>query len=71
MTATAEPRIAAAIEILRNQFSKHEKISMDNGDKLTKILNKADDELILALIPAKVRFVSLLAINHASRRGLI
>jgi hypothetical protein len=62
---------ATAIQTLRAEFTGINFISPENGKRLTEALKKASDELIIELLSAKINFVSRLAINHASRRGLI
>jgi hypothetical protein len=61
----------AAIETLRAEFAGVERISIENAKRLSEILNKASDEFIMELLTAKINIVSRLAINHASRRGLL
>jgi len=61
----------AAIETLRAEFAGIKLVSMENGKRLTETLNKASDEFIMELLTAKINFISRLAINHASRRGLL
>ena len=63
--------ITTAIQTLRAEFTGIKLISIENGKRLTESLNKASDEFIMELLNAKINFVSRLAINHASRRGLI
>jgi hypothetical protein len=61
----------AAIETLRAQLDGVEKVSIENAKRLTEALNNATDEFIMEILTAKINFVSRLAINHASRRGLL
>jgi hypothetical protein len=61
----------AAIETLRAELAGIKMVSIENAKRLTETLNKASDEFIIELLTAKINIVSRLAINHASRRGLI
>ncbi len=61
----------AAIETLRAELTGIKLVSFENAKRLTETLNKASDEFIMDLITAKINIVSKLAINHASRRGLL
>jgi len=62
---------AAAIETLRAELAGIKLLSIENAKRLTETLNKATDEFIMELLTAKINIVSRLAINHASRRGLL
>ena len=62
---------AAAIETFRAELTGIKLVSFENSKRLTETLNKASDEFILDLLTAKINIVSKLAINHASRRGLL
>ncbi len=62
---------ATAIETLRAELTGIKLVSFENAKRLTETLNKASDEFILDLLTAKINIVSKLAINHASRRGLL
>ena len=62
---------ATAIETLRAELTGIKLVSFENAKRLTEILNKASDEFILDLLTAKINIISKLAINHASRRGLL
>jgi hypothetical protein len=62
---------AAAIETLRAELAGIKLVSIENTKRLTETLNKASDEFIMELLTAKINIVSRLAINHASRRGLL
>jgi hypothetical protein len=62
---------AAAIETLRAELAEIKLFSIENAKRLTETLNKATDEFIMELLTAKINIVSRLAINHASRRGLL
>jgi hypothetical protein len=68
MSNTAQ---AAAIETLRAELAGIKLVSIENAKRLTETLNKATDEFIMELLTAKINNVSRLAINHASRRGLL
>jgi hypothetical protein len=59
------------IETLRAEFEGVKLMSVENAKRLTAILNQASDCFIVELIHAKIKFVSKLAVNHASRRGLL
>ena len=61
----------AAIETLRAELAGIKLVSIENAKRLTETLNKATDEFIMELLTAKINIVSRLAINHASRRGLL
>jgi len=61
----------AAIETLRAEFAGIKLVSIENAKRLTETLNKATDEFIMELLTAKINIISRIAINHASRRGLL
>jgi len=61
----------AAIETLRTELAGIKLVSIENAKRLTETLNQASDEFIMELLTAKINIVSRLAINHASRRGLL
>jgi hypothetical protein len=61
----------ASLETLRAELTGIKLVSIENAKRLTETLNKASDELIMELLTAKINIVSRLAINHASRRGLL
>lgn len=61
----------AAIETLRAELAGIKLVSIENAKRLIETLNKASDEFIMELLTAKINIVSRLAINHASRRGLL
>ena len=64
-------KAAAMLETMTTLFGKHERLSLDAATKLGKILDSADDEAILVLARANVRFVTVLARRRAVDRGLV
>jgi hypothetical protein len=61
----------AAIETLRAELVGIQMVSIENAKRLTETPNKASDDFIMEILTAKINIVSRLAINHASRRGLL
>lgn len=62
---------AQMVETMTQLFGKHERLSLDAATKLGKILDQANDEAILVLAKAKIRFVTVLARRRAVDRGLV
>jgi hypothetical protein len=61
---------AAQIETLREQFGKIQKVHPDNLQRFRDIFARCDDSTLLDLAKAKIKFVSLLAVNACARRGI-
>jgi hypothetical protein len=59
------------IEMVTQAFGKHERLNLDAAIKLGEILDQANDEAILMLACADIRFVTTLAQRRAVDRGLI
>lgn len=57
-------------EILRAGYNHIEKISFNAADKLLNIIKESNNEAILFLASADIKFVSVSAQLEASRRGL-
>lgn len=71
MSKTMSSKAAAMLETMTTLFSKYERLSLDAAAKLGKLLDQADDEAILVLANANVRFVTVLARRRAVDRGLV
>lgn len=71
MTKQMSSKAAAMLEMMTALFSKHDKLSLDAATKLGKLLDQADNEAILVLANANVRFVTVLARRRAVDRGLV
>lgn len=61
------------IQTLRNEFAKIEAIDPSSAayKNLVALLDRCDDEAILAAKNAGIKFVSSLALNRCIRRGLV
>jgi hypothetical protein len=70
MTAK-QTRIANMIAALREAFGKFERMTDVNYTRIAAILDRADNEALLAAAGAEIKFVSPLARNRCVTRGLI
>lgn len=61
------------IALLREAFGAVDRIDPEGPSyrRLCRILDKADDDALRAVHRAKIKFVSLLAMNRLIRRGLV
>ncbi len=63
--------LSAGIEKLRSEYSKLSTFPMSHHSRFRALFSKADDKTIKILADAKIKFVSVMAINEMMRRGLI
>jgi len=63
---------AALIETVRNEYSKINTIDPDGPSykKLTNLLDRCDDDLLIELSKADIKWVSSLALTRCIKRGL-
>lgn len=58
------------IETLRAEYGKIERVHPDRIHDFRALFSKCDDTTLITLAKAKIKFVSLLAVNACVRRGL-
>jgi hypothetical protein len=59
------------LQALRVEFSKIDRVCADRLPEFHALFADCEDSALLQLAAAKVKFVSKLAVNAASRRGLL
>lgn len=58
------------IETLRTEYAKINRVHPDKLEGFRKIFAKCEDSTLISLAKARIKFVSLLAVNACIRRGL-
>lgn len=66
-------QLIAQIETLRTAYGKLNTINPSSATyaKLIALLDSMDDELLMIVEAAQIKFLSMLAYNRCKRRGLI
>jgi hypothetical protein len=66
-------QMIAQLETLRTAYAKIERIDPAGAayGKLVALLDSMDDELLIIVKDAQIKFMSMLALNRCIRRGLV